>query len=85
MGSVGNGDIILLTDNDSCGEQTLELLPTLLSRLQDEGYQIVSLSELIKTDEELADTLDLSRTSMPADAVLPHLSLEIDEGEGESE
>lgn len=85
MGSVGNGDIILLTDNDSCGEQTLELLPTLLSRLQDEGYQIVSLSELIKTDEELADALDLSRTSMPADAVLPHLSLEIDEGEGESE
>ena len=83
MGSVGNGDIILLTDNDSCGEQTLELLPELIGRLKDEGYEVVSLSKLISTDDELAEELDVSRVSMPEDAVLPHLSLEVDESGGE--
>lgn len=82
MGSVGNGDIVLLTDNDTCGAQTLEYLPDLIARLKEEGYQVVSLSELIATDDELADAIDLSRVAMPEDAVLPHLSLEDDGTDG---
>lgn len=69
--SVSNGNIVLLTDNDACGEQTVEALPQLIDKLQEQGYQIVSLSELIKTDDELAEAVDLSRVSMPKDAVLP--------------
>ena len=76
VGSVSNGSIVLLTDNDACGAQTVEALPQIIDQLQEEGYRIVSLSELVKTDEELAEAVDLSRVSMPEDAVLPQLKAE---------
>ena len=79
MGSVRNGNIILLSDNDACGEQTLEALPKLIEQLQAEGYRLVTLSELIATDEELAESIDLSQVSMPEDAALPQPALQIDE------
>ena len=76
VGSVSNGSIVLLTDNDACGAQTVEALPQIIDQLQEEGYRIVSLSELVKTDEELAEAVDLSRVAMPEDAVLPQLKAE---------
>ena len=78
MSGVSNGNIVTLTDNDETSEQTLELLETLIDRLQAEGYTIVSVSELIKTDEELADAIDMSQASMPKDAVLPTVKTEDD-------
>ena len=73
MGSVSNGDIILLTDNDATSEQLVELLPGLIDRLQSEGYTILPLSKLVETDEELSKELHLNKVSMPKDAVLPQL------------
>ena len=70
-GSVRSGNIILLTDNAATGEQTVEALPALIDRLQDEGYTLVTLSDLIATDDTLAEQVDLSKVSMPDDAVLP--------------
>ena len=52
----------------------LEALPQIIDQLQAEGYEIVSLSELVDTDEELAEALDLSKVKMPEGAVLPQLS-----------
>lgn len=70
-GSVRSGNIILLTDNAATGEQTVEALSALIDRLQDEGYTLVTLSDLIATDDTLAEQVNLSKVSMPDDAVLP--------------
>ena len=73
MGSVANGNIILLTDNETTGAQTVEALPQLIDSLQAQGFTLVSLSDLIATDSELAEELDVSRVSMPDDAALPQV------------
>ena len=61
----------MLTDNAATGEQSVEALPALIDRLQDEGYTLVTLSDLIATDDTLAEQVNLSKVSMPDDAVLP--------------
>ena len=73
MGSVANGNIILLTDNETTGAQTVEALPQLIDSLRAQGFTLVSLSDLIATDSELAEELDVSRVSMPDDAALPQV------------
>ncbi len=72
-GSVKNGNIVVLTDNDTTAAQTIEALPQLIDALQEDGYTLVSLSDLIKTDKNLADAVKLSASSMPNDAVLPQV------------
>ena len=76
VGSVRNGNIVLLTDSDACGEQTVQALPEIIDQLKADGYQLVTLSDLVATDKELSESLDLSKVSMPADAVLPQLPSE---------
>lgn len=73
-GAVRSGNIVLLTDNEATGAQTAEALGALIDQLQADGYQIVTLSQLVATDEDLAEELDLSSVSMPKDAVLPTVS-----------
>lgn len=76
VGSVKNGNIVLLTDNDATADQAVEVLPQLIDQLQEGGFTIVSLSKLIKTDKDLTKAVSLSKTSMPKDAVLPQLPKE---------
>lgn len=78
VGAVSNGNIVLLTDNATTGAQLVEALPGLIDQLQEEGYTLVTLDELIATDEDLAEELDASRVSMPKDAVLPSMPKEDD-------
>ena len=79
MGSVGNGDVILLTDSDAVGEQALSALPELLSRLREEGYRVVSVGELVASDPDLAEEVSLSKVKMPDGAVLPELASDGDD------
>lgn len=74
VGSVGNGSIVLLTDNDAMGDQTIEALPGLIDRLQGEGYTLVTVSDLIATDDDLAGKVNLGSVDMPASAALPVVS-----------
>lgn len=74
MGSVRNGNIVLLTDNEATGAQTVEAIGALIDQLQEQGYKIVTLSDLVATDEDLSEELDLSKVAMPDDAVLPTVS-----------
>ena len=68
------GNIVLLTDSDECAEQTLEALPQIIDGLVADGYKIVTLSELVKTDTALSKKLtSLTRVSMPKNAVFPQL------------
>lgn len=79
VSSVSNGNIVLLTDNASVSEQTVEALPAIIDQLQAEGYKLVSLSDLIATDEDLAAEVSLGKVTMPEDASLPALPVR-DEG-----
>ena len=74
VGAASNGDIILLTDSDEVGAQTVEALPDIIDGLQEEGFTIVTVSELVATDSELADAVSFSSITMPDDAVLPTVS-----------
>ena len=48
----GHGSIILLHDGRSKGMNTVAALPLLIARLQSEGYEIVSLAELMGSSSE---------------------------------
>ena len=74
VGSVSNGSIVLLTDNDATSAQTVEALPQIIDRLQAEGYELVTLSDLIAADDDLKDLVDLSAVKMPEKASLPVVS-----------
>ncbi len=67
----GNGSIIAMTDNEATSAQTVEALPSILERLQEEGYKVVSVSELIAQNAELSDAINMKKVSMPKGAVLP--------------
>lgn len=43
------GDIILMHASDTC-KQTTEALPIIIKNLKDQGYEFVTVSELLKTD-----------------------------------
>ncbi len=81
VGSVRSGSVILMTDSSATGEQVLAALPDIIDRLKEEGYEFVSLSDLVASDEDLADAVDLSKVSMPEDAVLPVIADEQDDGQ----
>ncbi len=73
-GTVSNGNIVLLTDSDACAEQTPEALEQIIDTLSGEGYEFVTVTELIKADESLSEYLsDPTRVQMPAGAVLPEV------------
>ena len=72
--SVRNGSIVLLTDNEATASQTVEALPQIIDRLQAEGYEMVTLSELIASDDDLKDLVDLSKAGMPKGAGLPAIA-----------
>ena len=75
VSGVANGDIVLLTDNESTSAQTAEALSGVIDGLQGEGYTLVTLSELIATDKDLAKELASPlKVSMPKDAALPTLA-----------
>lgn len=72
LDSVMPGNIVLFSDTDACAEQTLEALPQIIDGLVADGYQIVSLGELVKADESLSEKLtSLTKVQMPKDAVVP--------------
>ncbi|MDY2776808.1 MAG: polysaccharide deacetylase family protein [Collinsella sp.] len=75
LGSVSNGNIVLLSDNDATAAQTVEALPMLIDGLREAGYEVVGLPELIGTDEDLADEIpSFSKVEMPKGAVLPTIA-----------
>ena len=75
LDSVTPGNIVLLTDRDECAEQTLEALPQIIDGLVADGYKIVTLSDLVKTDTSLSKKAHLVDEGRHAqrDAVFPQL------------
>ena len=74
LDSVTPGNIVLLTDSDEYAGQMLEALPQIIDGLVADGYKIVTLSDLVKTDTALSKKLtSLTKVSMPKTAVFPQL------------
>lgn len=80
IGSVSNGDIVLFTDSGATGAQLVEALPQIIDALQGQGYKLVTISELIETDKDLKDQIDLGRAGVPKGKSMPQLA---DDKEGE--
>nr|WP_306792799.1 polysaccharide deacetylase family protein [Collinsella urealyticum] len=71
--TVNTGNIVVLSDTDATGKQTLEALPQIIRRLKDEGYELVTLSELIASDPDMAKEVSLKRQTPPKGWVLPQV------------
>ena len=70
--NVTSGDIVLLTDSDETAEQTLEALPQIIDGLTQDGYKIVTLGKLIKTDDALSKKLmTVTKVKRPKGTVIP--------------
>ena len=74
---MSNGNIVLFTDSDATASQTPEALEQAVDTLSSEGYEFVSVSELVKSDSSLSERLsDPTKVSMPKDATLPEVKTE---------
>lgn len=80
VGSARTGNIVLLTDSDATGAQAVEALPQIIEQLSAEGFSFVTLSDLVASDADLAEQLDLTKVSMPDDATLPAIATDETEG-----
>ena len=85
LDSVSNGNIVLLTDSGATDGETLEALPDIIDGLQAQGYEIVSLSALLATDDDIPPEVADGTASMPEDAVLPQLKPQANETDADGE
>lgn len=66
-----NGAIILMHDGGGNRSQTVEALPGIIDELRDQGYEFVTVSELLKLDGRVSEDVYDGTVSMPEDASLP--------------
>ncbi len=68
-----NGAIALMHDGGGNREQDIEALPGIIEGLQADGYQLVTVSELMELDGRFPQEVIDGTVSMPEDAVLPEM------------
>ena len=66
-----SGAIILMHDGGGDRTQDVEALPRIISTLQSEGYEFVTVGELMKSDSSIPAEVASGYDPMPADAVWP--------------
>ena len=71
LNSISSGCVILMHDGGGDRSQNLEALPEIIERLQDAGYKLVTINELLASDPEVPDSLIAGDAKMPEDAVWP--------------
>lgn len=69
--NVHSGTIILMHDGGGDRSQDVEALPTLIDRLQDEGYELVTVSELMRAAGDIPEEVCSGTGTMPEGAVWP--------------
>lgn len=65
------GSIVLMHDGGGKRDQDVEALPTILDKLIADGYKIVSIQELLKSDSSIPDDIADGTATMPEDCVWP--------------
>lgn len=67
----GNGEIILMHDGGGNRDQDVEALPRIIDELHDQGYEFVTISELMQSDSTIPADIATGNATMPSDAVWP--------------
>lgn len=66
-----SGTIILMHDGGGDRAQDVEALPKLIEQLQGEGYEFVTISDLMRATEKIPEDICSGTGTMPKDAVWP--------------
>lgn len=65
------GDIILMHDGGGNRDQDVQALPTIIERLQQQGYKLVTLKELLESDPSIPKEVAGCDMTMPEGSVWP--------------
>ncbi len=68
---ISSGSIILMHDGGGNRDQDVEALPQLIEKLQAEGYEFVTVSELMKSDSSIPADIATCSASLPEGSVWP--------------
>ena len=68
---ITSGSIILMHDGGGPRGQDVEALPRIIEDLQGQGYEFVTVSELMKSDSAVPADIAAGNAQMPSDAVWP--------------
>ena len=68
---LGNGSVILLHDGGGNRDQTLYALPILIEELQSQGFELVTIDELLASDEDIPPVAASGDETMPEGSVWP--------------
>ena len=68
-----NGYIALMHDGGGNREQDIEALPGIIDGLQQAGYKLVTVKELLKMDKRVPKEVYEGKVSLPKGSVLPSL------------
>jgi peptidoglycan/xylan/chitin deacetylase (PgdA/CDA1 family) len=71
LSNITSGSIILMHDGGGNRDQDVQALPTLISTLQEQGYTLVTLDELLASDSSIPADIASGNATMPADATWP--------------
>ena len=68
---IQSGYVILMHDGGGNRDQDLETLPRIIDALHEQGYEFVTISELMASDESIPESVASCSTAMPDDATWP--------------
>ena len=77
--SVTSGSIILMHDGGGNRDQDVEALPRIIQDLQGQGYEFVTVTELMKSDNTIPEDIANGDAQMPDDSVWPTQIVQKDE------
>ena len=69
--NVHSGSILLMHDGGGGGDQDIAALPAIIERLQAEGYQFVTIADLMRAAGDIPEDVCSGTATMPEDAVWP--------------
>ena len=69
--NIHSGSILLMHDGGGGGEQDIAALPIIIERLQADGYQFVTISDLMRAAGDIPEDICSGTATMPEDAIWP--------------
>ena len=71
LAGIGPGSIILMHDGGGNREQDVQALPTIIERLQADGYKLVTVDELLASDPNVPQDIASGNATLPEGCVWP--------------
>lgn len=71
LAGIGPGSIILMHDGGGNRDQDVQALPTIIERLQADGYKLVTIDELLASDPNVPQDIASGNATLPEGCVWP--------------